>query len=126
MRFALDIATQSKDLVVLEELLNDLDSDLDDLSKLMEELLAFSLMRVTSREVISETICLSYQMAELLCEFENERIKFEFEQTIEVIANRVSLKRALSNVIRNSLRYADSASTWFNFFDQVIIPKVSE
>ena len=78
------------------------------MTKLVDELLAYSKAGMKGAEVQMENINL-LQLAEEVIErekFTESEIKIEIEDDIKVQANRNFLSKALSNVLRNAVRYA--------------------
>ena len=78
------------------------------MTKLVDELLAYSKAGIKGAEIQLENINL-HQLAEEVIErekFAEFGIKIKIEDDIEVSANRNFLSKALSNVLRNAVRYA--------------------
>ena len=78
------------------------------MAKLVDELLAYSKAGMKGTEVQMENIDLR-QLAEEVIEREKLSefdIKIEIDDDIKVRANRNFLSKALSNVLRNAVRYA--------------------
>ena len=78
------------------------------MAKLVDELLAYSKAGIKSTEIQTENINLR-QLAEEVIErekFAESDIKIEIDDDIKVQANRNFLSKALSNVLRNAVRYA--------------------
>lgn len=78
------------------------------MAKLVDELLLYSKAGIKNAEVNLETVFLR-GLAEEVIErekFVEADIKIEFNDDIKILANRNFLSKALSNVLRNAVRYA--------------------
>lgn len=78
------------------------------MAKLVDELLSFSKTGIKSKQVQLENISLLPLTEEIISreKFAESDIKIEIGKDIKVLANREFLSKALSNVLRNAVRYA--------------------
>ncbi len=121
IRLALDMALVQPEPKLLQELLQDMDVDLEDLSQLMEELLALSRLRLKSRQESVQQVDLVAIAKECCAGIEGKNIELKLPDSAFVVANETLLKRAIFNVLENACRYcqdkvelavSDSGSYW--------------
>ena len=78
------------------------------MAKLVDELLAYSKAGMKGAEIRLETVILHEVVAEAVEreKFAEADINIEIDDNVKVLANRNFLSKALSNVLRNAVRYA--------------------
>ena len=107
MNWALDLL-ENKTEDANQKYIESVREEVELMAKLVDELLAYSKAGMKSTEIQMEKINLHQLTKEVI---EREKlsetdIKIEIENDIEVNANRNFLSKALSNVLRNAIRYA--------------------
>ncbi|WDE10020.1 sensor histidine kinase [Thalassomonas haliotis] len=117
LRLALDIALHGGSRQEIEALLQGMDEDLEELSSLMEEILAISRLRLNAVEIAKEALSLADiagqvvgQMNEQIPQQRHTALKLTFKTATDFClqANPTLLERALFNVISNGVKYCQS------------------
>lgn len=105
LRLALDMALTTPRIQEIPELLQDMDAALEELSRLMEDLLTLSRLRLAQQPPPREDLALDQLLAEYLVSLDDARIQWNLVPC-RLHANRLLLERALSNLIENARKYA--------------------
>jgi two-component system sensor histidine kinase CpxA len=90
---------------------NDLREEVEQMSRLVNELLSFSKAGLTPREITLEPVNLA-STAQRVLESEaaqNSQVQIQIPDNLSVLAQPELLSRALSNLVRNAVRYAGQA-----------------
>ncbi|MEE9326088.1 MAG: ATP-binding protein [Cocleimonas sp.] len=110
IRFALDMTRNNTTVEVFHKDIEKIDGFVDDMQKIIEEVL--ELNRLQNHTNVTRTefdLCLLFN--ELLAPHQQEapelKITLKCEERLSVSANAPLLKRAISNVLNNALRYAN-------------------
>jgi two-component system sensor histidine kinase CpxA len=110
MQFALSILENRVD-AANRGYVEDVREDVQLMSKLVSELLAYSKAGMKSSDVKLESVCL-FPLAQQVIEREAKKkadVRLEVDNDLEVLAHPELLSRAFANVIRNAIRYAGAA-----------------
>ncbi len=109
MQFALSILENRVDYQH-RAYVSDVQEEVQVMTRLVNELLAYSKAGMKTAEIKLEPVRLRSLVEEVIArETANpDAVKTEIDDTTEVIAHPELLARALANVIRNAVRYADS------------------
>lgn len=105
MRLALDMALTASRAQEIPGLLQDMDTALDELSRLMEDLLTLSRLRLAQQQPPREDVALDTLLAECVAHLDDARITLNLVPC-SLHANRPLLERALSNLLENACKYA--------------------
>lgn len=105
LRLALDMALVAKNAGVVQDLLQDLDEDLSELSRLMEDLLTLSRLRLANETLTTESVRLDELLKTCVNRQRDPRIQLS-TQACSVICHRPLLERAISNLVENACKYA--------------------
>jgi signal transduction histidine kinase len=105
LRLALDMALTTPREQEIPELLQDMDSALNELSHLMESLLTLSRLRLAQQPPPREDVALDQMLEECTARFDDARIQLNL-MPCHLYANRQLLERAFSNLIENACKYA--------------------
>ena len=129
LRLAMDMAmhSASKDgsnPQGLDNLIRDMDSDLDDLIELSEEMLSLARLSFESGDLEKAPLMIDEVVSELVDSFDDKRIELQFSsgfnnspavvessgvvESQKVMINSTALERVLINVIGNAVKYAKS------------------
>lgn len=107
LRLALDIALSNKDNSLRDELLIDMDTDLEELNILMEDILMLSRLKLQEGASGEEELNLLFLLQELREAASDERITIADSDIILLSCNKVLITRALSNILTNALKFAE-------------------
>lgn len=105
LRLALDMALVAKNAGVVQDLLQDLDEDLSELSRLMEDLLTLSRLRLANETLTTESVRLDELLKTCVNRQRDPRIQLS-TQACSVTCHRPLLERAISNLVENACKYA--------------------
>lgn len=110
MQVAAGLLERSSDPTV-GTILPDLKDDLQQLSALVDDVLSYSKAGLRGRDITLSSVRLSDALEAVLArESVNlEQVKVEIADDVYVSADRELMERAISNLVRNGLRYAASA-----------------
>ncbi|MBL4940549.1 MAG: ATP-binding protein [Colwellia sp.] len=106
LRLALDIALNGGSEAEIRQLLLGMDSDLEELSQLTEEILAISRLRLRSIALASEPLNMKLFIDEMVRTINNPMIKIEHLAEMTLTTNKVLFERALLNILDNAIKYA--------------------
>ena len=110
LRFICSLARKHNPSAELSSSLDDLDQNFDELEEIISQLL--ELLKAKQKENLKVTTFEFEAMVdELMCEFSSQtgvKIEKELAEEFQVTANRGLLFRAVSNVMRNAVKYASS------------------
>lgn len=106
IRLALDMILDNQDPLLTKELAKDMDADLEELSKQMEELLALSRLRLQESKEPENEVKLAKMVNNCLSRFGSDKFSFNCDTPGVITGNEVLLERAISNVLRNADKYA--------------------
>ncbi len=106
----LDMAVELLNTASAEEregLIADIKEEIQDMHHLVDEILAFTKAELRGKRADLGAVRLHSLVEEVLEKNQgNERITVDIGKDLKVLADPLLLRRALSNIIRNSLRYA--------------------
>lgn len=105
IRLALDMAVSSNQDKFLQELLTGMDDDLEELSKLMEELLAIARMRLQGMALDEQLVDVAKLVEDICTDTQANCISLA---DYKLKANYTLLERAIVNVVNNALKYAQT------------------
>jgi two-component system sensor histidine kinase CpxA len=90
---------------------NDLREEVEQMSRLVNELLSFSKAGLTPREIKLEPVNLAATARRVLESeaTQNSQVQIQIPDNLSVLAQPELLSRALSNLVRNAVRYAGQA-----------------
>ncbi|MFT5452315.1 MAG: signal transduction histidine kinase [Enterobacterales bacterium] len=108
IRLALDMAMHGKNDEMTNELLTDMDTDLEELSDLMETLLTISRLRLKGLEIDKEPVNLQHILGKVIQDINSPFISIEKIEEFVLEANQTLLERAMNNIINNAVKYAEN------------------
>ena len=108
IRLALDMAMQGGNEDFIRDLLSDMDTDLEELSGLMEELLTISRLRLKGVAIEKQPVDLTEALEKVVKSVSSPMLSFENLPSFSLQANPTLLDRALINIIGNAVKYAQS------------------
>ena len=110
MQIATGILERSSDSTVTT-VLPDLKDDLQQLSALVDDVLSYAKAGLHGPEVKLSSVQLSFAIAAVLAReaVKANQVQVQVPSTLRVSADKDLLERALSNLVRNAVRYAASA-----------------
>lgn len=110
MQIATGILERSSDSTVTT-VLPDLKDDLQQLSALVDDVLSYAKAGLHGPEVKLSSVQLSFAIAAVLAReaVKADQVQVQVPSTLRVSADKDLLERALSNLVRNAVRYAASA-----------------
>ena len=105
IRLALDMAVGSNQDKFLQELLAGMDGDLEELSRLMEELLTISRLRLQGMAFDEEPVNVAKLVRDICSDI---KVNCAALPDFKLNANYTLLERAIVNVVNNALKYAQT------------------
>ena len=110
IQVALSILEQRAD-AKQQAYVNDLREEVEQMSRLVNELLSFSKAGLTPREIKLEPVNLAAAARRVLESetAQNGQVQIQIPDSLSVLAQPELLSRALSNLVRNAVRYAGQA-----------------
>ena len=109
IRLALDMAIHGNNDEITTELLTDMDTDLEELSSLMETLLTISRLRLKGVELEKEPVAIQALLIKIAADLKSPLINLAQNCDFTLSANYTLLERALYNIISNAVKYADKS-----------------
>ncbi|RTL35716.1 MAG: HAMP domain-containing histidine kinase [Candidatus Melainabacteria bacterium] len=92
-----------------ESMLNDIREEVEEMTHLINELLAFSKAGLQGKEIELKPINLSELLSSVTLKTASEQIvKLDIEKDLCVLGDQMLLERAFGNVFRNAVRYASA------------------
>lgn len=92
-----------------ESMLNDIREEVEEMTHLINELLAFSKAGLQGKEIELKPINLSTLLNSVTLKTASEQIvKLDIEKDLSVLGDQMLLERAFGNVFRNAVRYASA------------------
>jgi two-component system sensor histidine kinase CpxA len=92
-----------------ESMINDIREDAEEMTHLINELLAFSKAGLQGKEIELKPINLSKLLTDVTLKTASEQIvKLDIEKGLSVMGDQMLLERAFGNVFRNAVRYASA------------------
>lgn len=110
LRLALDMALTTTRTHEVPELLQDMDGALTNLSRVLDDLLTLSRLRLAQQALPQETLALDDMLRACVVHLADERIQLQLVPC-HVRAHPPLLERALSNVIENACKHARQCIT---------------
>ncbi len=90
-----------------ESMINDIREEVEEMTHLINELLAFSKAGLQGKEIELKPINLSKLLTDVTLKTASEQIvKVDIEKGLSVLGDQMLLERAFGNVFRNAVRYA--------------------
>lgn len=108
LRLALDMALGNKEPKFQSELLSDMDQDLEELNRLMEDILMLSRLKLQEEQVDLLNIDIHPVISRVVSNIADARISIEPGQGCAIRSNGALLERVLHNVISNAVKFADN------------------
>ncbi len=92
-----------------EAMINDIREEVEEMTHLINELLAFSKAGLQGKEIELKPINLSKLLTDVTLKTASEQIvKLDIEKNLSVMGDQMLLERAFGNVFRNAVRYASA------------------
>ncbi|CAN5407601.1 hypothetical protein BH10CYA1_BH10CYA1_01140 [soil metagenome] len=92
-----------------ESMINDIREEVEEMTHLINELLAFSKAGLQGKEIELKPINLSKLLTDVTLKTASEQIvKVDIENGLSVLGDQMLLERAFGNVFRNAVRYASA------------------
>ncbi len=92
-----------------ESMINDIREEVEEMTHLINELLAFSKAGLQGKEIELKPINLSKLLTDVTLKTASEQIvKLDIEKNLFVLGDQMLLERAFGNVFRNAVRYASA------------------
>lgn len=92
-----------------ESMINDIREEVEEMTHLINELLAFSKAGLQGKEIELKPINLSKLLTDVTLKTASEQIvKLDIEKNLTVLGDQMLLERAFGNVFRNAVRYASA------------------
>jgi len=92
-----------------ESMINDIREEVEEMTHLINELLAFSKAGLQGKEIELKPINLSKLLTAVTLKTASEQIvKLDIEKDLSVLGDQMLLERAFGNVFRNAVRYASA------------------
>lgn len=92
-----------------EAMINDIREEVEEMTHLINELLAFSKAGLQGKEIELKPINLSKLLTDVTLKTASEQIvKLDIEKNLTVLGDQMLLERAFGNVFRNAVRYASA------------------
>lgn len=107
---ALDLALNARDEKAAAQLLPDMDIALEDLSKLMEDVLTLSRLRLDQQAAPTETLQLDQVILDCIASSQDPRIHTQIH-SCTLDANRALLELAFNNILSNACKHAKQRIT---------------
>ena len=108
LRLALDMAMPCTDPEELMSLLQGMDIDLDELTKLMEEILTISRLSMNSETIPTCHLPINEMTKGIVSTMGDAIISLDCKIDFTVVANETLLQRAIFNIVSNAEKYAEN------------------
>ena len=84
-----------------------MDADLEELNALMEDILMLSRLRLQDSELETQKLNIAEVVQTISDKFSDDRLNLLCSTEAEILANRIFLERAITNIISNALKFAN-------------------
>ena len=105
---ALDIGKKKNESTEINELLHDMDTDLEELIELMEQILTISRLSMTSTTIPTHKLSVATTIEHVISKINPKIVAFNYTTDCQLEVNKVLFQRALHNIITNAIKFTQN------------------